>query len=243
MRASLCRCMIHTGYINGSSFRLTKDQLDGATNDPRCPDTMSLELALGESTEEYMADASVNRMEVYESLLFDSNSALWREVLHRKEGRSASEATSAEKSTADAGTNAGASTDANANAGAKGDVFDIDSEEDEDEPVKAQPVPKKDPARDYMTELAMLESTLSQSQAEAATAQEKGLTEAEEQNLDSIMQELDIESDEDDVDPSNLDLNDLAGSIDLDGDEEESDAAGEANDGTEVHDYSAEFGV
>ena len=226
--------MIHTGYINGTVFRLTKDQLDGATSDPRCPDTMSLELALDASQEEYVADASVNRMEVYESLLFDSNSALWREVLHRKEGRSTSDASpSVEKPSASA--------NASANAGAKvkGDVFDIDSEE-EDEPVKAQPVPKKDPARDYMTELARLESSLSQTQMQTETIQEKGLTEAEQQNLDSIMQELDIESDEDDVDPTNLDLNDLAGSIDLDDDVDVDDAE---DDGAEVHDYSAEFGV
>lgn len=230
--------MIHTGYINGAVFRLTKDQLDGATSDPRCPDTMSLELALDASQEEYVADASVNRMEVYESLLFDSNSALWREVLHRKKGRSTSDVSSSvEKSSASAGASAGA----NASAKVKGDVFDIDSEE-EDEPVKAQPVPKKDPARDYMTELAMLESSLSQTQMQTETVQEKGLTEAEQQNLDSIMQELDIESDEDDVDPTNLDLNDLAGSIDLDDDDDDDMDDGE-NDGAEVHDYSAEFGV
>ena len=234
--------MIHTGYINGAVFRLTKDQLDGATNDPRCPDTMSLELALDASQEEYVADASVNRMEVYESLLFDSNSALWREVLHRKEGRSTSDmSSSVEKPSASASANANASAGANASAKVKGDVFDIDSEE-EDEPVKAQPVPKKDPARDYMTELAMLESSLSQTQMQTETVQEKGLTEAEQQNLDSIMQELDIESDEDDVDPTNLDLNDLAGSIDLDDDDDDDMDDGE-NDGAEVHDYSAEFGV
>lgn len=231
--------MIHTGYINGAVFRLTKDQLDGATNDPRCPDTMSLELALDASQEEYVADASVNRMEVYESLLFDSNSALWREVLHRKEGRSTSDVSSSvEKPGANASASAGAA--ANGSAKVKGDVFDIDSEE-EDEPVKAQPVPKKDPARDYMTELAMLESSLSQTQMQTETVQEKGLTEAEQQNLDSIMQELDIESDEDDVDPTNLDLNDLAGSIDLDEDDDDVDDG--ENDGAEVHDYSAEFGV
>ena len=56
------------------------------------------------------------------------------------------------------------------------------------------------------------------------------------------MQELDIESDEDDVDPTNLDLNDLAGSIDLDDDDDDDMDDGE-NDGAEVHDYSAEFGV
>ena len=204
--------MFHTGYIACPLLRLTRDQLDGASGDPRCPDSMCLELDLEPYTDAYVADSSVNRMEVYESLLFDTNSALWREVLHRKERRAAPSSPPAEK------------------VAAEQPVFDIDS--DEEEPVKRK-VPAKDPARDYMTELALLESTLTQTQEDSE--KEKGLTEAEEQNLDSIMQELDIDSDGEDVDSANLDLNDIAGSIDLDEDDDEPNS--------EARDFSAEFGV
>ena len=34
-RRSVCRCMVHTGYMGGESLRLKKEQLDGACNDPR----------------------------------------------------------------------------------------------------------------------------------------------------------------------------------------------------------------
>ena len=49
------------------------------------------------------------------------------------------------------------------------------------------------------------------------------------------MQELDIDSDGEDVDSANLDLNDIAGSIDLDEDDDEPNS--------EARDFSAEFGV
>lgn len=34
-RSSVCRCMLHTGYVEGASIQLKKEQLDGACNDAR----------------------------------------------------------------------------------------------------------------------------------------------------------------------------------------------------------------
>lgn len=92
---------------------------------------MCLELRVEETAEEYKPDAAGNRLEVYESLLLDTSSALWRELLYRKERRNAS-------------ANATATATASAKEGEaeKGNtVFDIDSEEE-------KPLPVKDPSRD-----------------------------------------------------------------------------------------------
>ena len=98
---------------------------------------MCLELRVEETAEEYKPDAAGNRLEVYESLLLDTSSALWRELLYRKERRNAS-----------ANANATATATATATASAKegeaekgNTVFDIDSEEE-------KPLPVKDPSRD-----------------------------------------------------------------------------------------------
>ena len=100
---------------------------------------MCLELRVEETAEEYKPDAAGNRLEVYESLLLDTSSALWRELLYRKERRNAS-----------ANANANATANATATATASGKegeaekgntVFDIDSEEE-------KPLPVKDPSRD-----------------------------------------------------------------------------------------------
>lgn len=98
---------------------------------------MCLELRVEETAEEYKPDAAGNRLEVYESLLLDTSSALWRELLYRKERRNAS-----------ANANATATATATATASGKegeaekgNTVFDIDSEEE-------KPLPVKDPSRD-----------------------------------------------------------------------------------------------
>lgn len=104
---------------------------------------MCLELRVEETAEEYKPDAAGNRLEVYESLLLDTSSALWRELLYRKERRNASASASA---TATATANATATATATA-SGKEGEaekgntVFDIDSEEE-------KPLPVKDPSRD-----------------------------------------------------------------------------------------------
>ena len=124
--------MIHTGYVSGPMLRLTKDQLDGACNDSHYPEDMSLELGLEETTGDYQVNPTVNRMEAYEGLLLDEHSALWRELLHRKERRLApttpptkpGEPVQAEKT----------------------NLFDIES--DEEEEVKKLPLPQIDPGRD-----------------------------------------------------------------------------------------------
>lgn len=98
---------------------------------------MCLELRVEETAEEYKPDAAGNRLEVYESLLLDTSSALWRELLYRKERRNAS-------ATATATANATATATASGKEGEaeKGNtVFDIDSEEE-------KPLPVKDPSRD-----------------------------------------------------------------------------------------------
>lgn len=94
----------------------------------RCSGAMSMELCVEETREEYKPEAEKNRLEVYESLLLDTSSALWRELVHRKEGRSAS-ASSAKTATTTTTTE-------------KSEVFDIDSEEEE------KRLPVKDPSRD-----------------------------------------------------------------------------------------------
>ena len=55
---------------------------------------MYVELRVEETREEYKPEAEKNRLEVYESLLLDTSSALWRELVHRKEGRNAVSAVS-----------------------------------------------------------------------------------------------------------------------------------------------------
>ena len=95
----------------------------------RCGNTMYVELRVEETREEYKPEAEKNRLEVYESLLLDTSSALWRELVHRKEGRnvSAVSAVSASSMT---------------NTEKSEEVFDIDSEEEE------KKLPVKDPSRD-----------------------------------------------------------------------------------------------
>ena len=95
----------------------------------RCGNTMYVELRVEETREEYKPEAEKNRLEVYESLLLDTSSALWRELVHRKEGRNAVSAVSA--------TNTSNTTNTE-----KSEVFDIDSEEEE------KKLPVKDPSRD-----------------------------------------------------------------------------------------------
>lgn len=98
---------------------------------------MCLELRVEETAEEYKPDAAGNRLEVYESLLLDTSSALWRELLYRKERRNASAS-----ATATATANATATASGKEGEAEKGNtVFDIDSEEE-------KPLPVKDPSRD-----------------------------------------------------------------------------------------------
>lgn len=104
---------------------------------------MCLELRVEETAEEYKPDAAGNRLEVYESLLLDTSSALWRELLYRKERRNASANANA-NATANATATATATATASGKEGEteKGNtVFDIDSEEE-------KPLPVKDPSRD-----------------------------------------------------------------------------------------------
>ena len=98
---------------------------------------MCLELRVEETAEEYKPDAAGNRLEVYESLLLDTSSALWRELLYRKERRNASAS-----ATANATATATATASGKEGETEKGNtVFDIDSEEE-------KPLPVKDPSRD-----------------------------------------------------------------------------------------------
>ena len=65
---------------------MESERLEGVMS--RWSESMGIELNLEVSQNEYQPDREVNRLEVYESLLLDTQSALWREVLHRKERRS-----------------------------------------------------------------------------------------------------------------------------------------------------------
>lgn len=103
----------------------------------RCGNTMYVELRVEETREEYKPEAEKNRLEVYESLLLDTSSALWRELVHRKEGRNAS----AVSATNTANTSSTENTTNTTNT-EKSEVFDIDSEEEE------KKLPVKDPSRD-----------------------------------------------------------------------------------------------
>ena len=96
----------------------------------RCGNTMYVELRVEETREEYKPEAEKNRLEVYESLLLDTSSALWRELVHRKEGRNAVSTTSTSNTTN------------TTNTEKSEEVFDIDSEEEE------KKLPVKDPSRD-----------------------------------------------------------------------------------------------
>lgn len=98
---------------------------------------MYVELRVEETREEYKPEAEKNRLEVYESLLLDTSSALWRELVHRKEGRNAS----AVSATNTSNTSSPESTTNTTNT-EKSEVFDIDSEEEE------KKLPVKDPSRD-----------------------------------------------------------------------------------------------
>ena len=91
---------------------------------------MYVELRVEETREEYKPEAEKNRLEVYESLLLDTSSALWRELVHRKEGRNAVSTTSTSNTTN------------TTNTEKSEEVFDIDSEEEE------KKLPVKDPSRD-----------------------------------------------------------------------------------------------
>lgn len=98
---------------------------------------MCLELRVEETAEEYKPDAAGNRLEVYESLLLDTSSALWRELLYRKERRNASASVSVNATATATATASGKEGETE-----KGNtVFDIDSEEE-------KPLPVKDPSRD-----------------------------------------------------------------------------------------------
>lgn len=104
----------------------------------RCGNTMYVELRVEETREEYKPEAEKNRLEVYESLLLDTSSALWRELVHRKEGRNAVSAVSATSTTNTSSTE----NTTNTTNTEKSEVFDIDSEEEE------KKLPVKDPSRD-----------------------------------------------------------------------------------------------
>ena len=104
----------------------------------RCGNTMYVELRVEETREEYKPEAEKNRLEVYESLLLDTSSALWRELVHRKEGRNAVSAVSATSTTNTSSTE----NTTNTTNTEKREVFDIDSEEEE------KKLPVKDPSRD-----------------------------------------------------------------------------------------------
>ena len=105
----------------------------------RWKDSMNMELNMESSSNEYKPDQEVNRLEVYESLLLDTQSALWREVLHRKESRSSKPVTPSTTTTT---------------KGKKSEeegVFDIGSEEEEEEEengLKEKKLPVKDAGRD-----------------------------------------------------------------------------------------------
>ena len=101
----------------------------------RCGNTMYVELRVEETREEYKPEAEKNRLEVYESLLLDTSSALWRELVHRKEGRNAVSTTSTTNTSSTENTTNTTNTE-------KSEVFDIDSEEEE------KKLPVKDPSRD-----------------------------------------------------------------------------------------------
>ena len=106
----------------------------------RWKDSMSMELNMESSSNEYKPDQEVNRLEVYESLLLDTQSALWREVLHRKESRSSKPVTPSTTTTTGKGKK-------NEEEG----VFDIGSEEEEEEEengLKEKKLPVKDAGRD-----------------------------------------------------------------------------------------------
>ena len=102
---------------------------------------MYVELRVEETREEYKPEAEKNRLEVYESLLLDTSSALWRELVHRKEGRNAVSAVSATSTTNTTNTSSTSNTSNTTNT-EKSEVFDIDSEEEE------KKLPVKDPSRD-----------------------------------------------------------------------------------------------
>lgn len=103
----------------------------------RCGNTMYVELRVEETREEYKPEAEKNRLEVYESLLLDTSSALWRELVHRKEGRNASAVSATNTANTTNTTNT-----SNTSNTEKSEVFDIDSEEEE------KKLPVKDPSRD-----------------------------------------------------------------------------------------------
>ena len=107
----------------------------------RCGNTMYVELRVEETREEYKPEAEKNRLEVYESLLLDTSSALWRELVHRKEGRNAVSAVSTTSTTNTTNTSSTSNTSNTTNT-EKSEVFDIDSEEEE------KKLPVKDPSRD-----------------------------------------------------------------------------------------------
>lgn len=105
----------------------------------RWKDSMSMELNMESSSNEYKPDQEVNRLEVYESLLLDTQSALWREVLHRKESRSSKPVTPSTTTTGKGKKNE------------EEGVFDIGSEEEEEEEengLKEKKLPVKDAGRD-----------------------------------------------------------------------------------------------
>ena len=75
-----------------------------------------------------------------------------------------------------------------------------------------------------MLELAMLESSLQK----PSEAKQEGLTAAEEQSLDTLMQSLDMSDDENEVEA--MDLDSITQTLDLSEEEE-------------GHDFNSEFGV
>lgn len=128
---SICRCMIHTGFVSGPSVCLSKEQLDGACGDARYPEEMGVELCVEATSGEYRSNPDANRLEAYEGLLLDSESALWRELLYRKSRRSAP-----------------SSPPVKGVCENKSSAFDIESEEEGTSEVGKLPLPTVDPGRD-----------------------------------------------------------------------------------------------
>ena len=88
---------------------------------------MSVELNMEVSQSEYQPNSEVNRLEVYESLLLDTQSALWREVLHRKEIRSSKNTPTANQNTHKT------KSETKTEMAGETEVFDIGSEEEDEE--------------------------------------------------------------------------------------------------------------
>lgn len=163
--------MFHTGYTHSSNLRLAKEQLDGACTNPRYPELMALEVSLEPSSTEYQTNIEVNRLEAYEGLLLDENSALFRELKVRKERRSHSqtpiatgEGMALDEKRGEDDVNSGVKDSRGGDQGevqltttmrknqTSGILFEIESDEEEEEEgekgMRKMPLPKMDPGRD-----------------------------------------------------------------------------------------------